>query len=210
MTLRLAAALALILGAGALLAFLTVLGEGPLAGEAARHLRVMKDRASAPPVITPTSLEGMVALPHGRPVAEYAAIERRGVSLEGYVQHFMRANDGDFHLEIAARPVSAGGWDTAYISAEITPRVRGATGRWTYEGLVERFHPLLGGVTPWTDGTRRVRISGWLLYDWQYDNPPLAGSPRQRAPRLTGWEIHPVTCIEVWNTDAARFEELLR
>jgi hypothetical protein len=209
-TLRVVAALALALGAGALLVFLTALGEGPLASPAARHLRAMKDRLATPSVITPTSIDGMVALPHARPLAEYAAIEQRGVSLEGYVQHLIRANDGDFHLEIADRPVSPGGWDTEYISAEITPQVRAASSRWTYEGLVERFHPPLGGVTPWTDGTRRVRISGWLMYDWQYDNPPLPGRPRSRAPRLTGWEIHPVTRIEIWNPDSTRFEDLPR
>ena len=210
MTLRVVAGVALLLGAGALLAFLTALGELPLASDDARHLRAMKDRVAAPTVIAPTSLEGMVALPHRRPVAEYAAIERRGVSLEGYVQHFMRANDGDFHLEISVRPVSQGDWNREYISAEITPQVRATSDHWTYEELVERLHPLLGGVTPWTDGSRRVRISGWLLYDWQYDNPPLGGQRQKSAPRLTGWEIHPVTRIEIWNPDSTRFEELTR
>jgi hypothetical protein len=209
-TLRLAAALALALGAGALILFLHLLGETPFASPAARHLRAMKDRTSVPDSIAPTTIHEMMALPHGHPLAEYAAIERRGVSLEGYVQHLMRASDGDFHLEIAERPVTPGGWNTEYISAEITPRMRSGSSAWTYQRLLERFHPLLGGATSWTGGTRRVRISGWLMYDWQYDNPPLPGSPEHDATRLTGWEIHPVTRIAVWNPDSARFEELRR
>jgi hypothetical protein len=208
-TLRVIAALTFALGAGALLVFLTALGEGPFASTNARHLRAMKDRVEAPAVITPTTIDEMVALPHGRPLAEFALIERRGVSLEGYVQHFMRANDGDFHLEIAARAATPKYWSSEYISGEITPRVRGRSTRWTYEGLVERFRPLIGGATSWSDSTRRVRISGWLMYDWQYDNPPYEGH-RLPAPRLTGWEIHPVTRIEIWNPDSARFEDVPR
>jgi hypothetical protein len=206
--LRIAAALSVAFGAAALLAFLHVLGEGPFASPEARHLRAMKDRVAVPLEITPTSLPAMVALPHARPLAEYAALERRGVSLDGYVQHLLRASDGDLHLELVARPVAPTGWDTTYVTAEITPGIRRLAPGWSYATLVERFHPRLGGVTAWADSTRRVRISGWLLYDWQYDRPALPGRPG--AERLTGWEIHPVTRIEVWNAARSRFEDLPR
>lgn len=210
MTLRIAAALSVALGAAALLAFLHVLGEGPFASAEARHLRAMKDRTAAPSEVTPTSLEAMAALPHARSLADYETIERRGVSLEGYVQHLLRASDGDLHLEVVANPVSPAGWDTAYVTAEITPSVRRSAPGWSYETLVERFHPRLGGVTPWADGTRRVRLTGWLLYDWQYDHPTHPGRPGPAAARLTGWEIHPVTRIEVWSAARSRFEDVPR
>ena len=209
MILRPAAALALILGAAALLAFLHLLGEGPFVSLEASHLRDMKERVDDPPRIEPTSFDGMVALPHRRTVAEYSAYERRGVSLEGYVQHLMRASDGDLHLEIVAHALSPTDWDTAYVTAEITPRVRRGAPNWSYERLVERFRPRIGGATPWAEGTRRIRVRGWLLYDWQYD-APWSGPPRHRVERLTGWEIHPVTGIEVWDDSSARFVEVAR
>ena len=207
MRLRLAAALALMLGAAALLAFLHLLGEGPGVSLEAGHLRDMKNRVDPPPRIEPTSFAEMAALPHHESVAEYSALERRGVSLDGYVQHLMRASDGDFHLEIVSHRLMPGASDTAYVSAEITPRVRRGAPHWSYETLIERFRPLLGGVTAWSSGTRRVRISGWLLYDWQYDSP---GSSGRHADRLTGWEIHPVTGIEVWDERKAAFAEVPR
>ena len=207
---RNAAGVALALGAGALLMFMHQLGEGPFSGPPARHLRRMKDRVEAPRRIEPTSLAAMAALPHGRLPAEVDSIERHAVSLEGYVQHVMHATDGDIHLEIIDHPVAAGGWDSAYVSAEITPRVRGTGAGWNYERLIERLRPLIGGVTAWADSARRVRITGWLLYDWQYDNPPQPGRSPMRSPRLTGWEIHPVTRIEIWNADSSGFEDLPR
>jgi hypothetical protein len=212
--LRVAAVLALVLGAAALLAFLHVLGEGPFVSLEASHLRDMKERLDPPTTVEPFTFDRMIALPHLRPVAEYSAIERRGVSLEGYVQHVLRANDGDFHLELVARPLGPGQWDTAYVSAEITPGIRartaspsGASG-WSYPALMERLRPKIGDVTPWPNGMNRVRISGWLLYDWQYDAPWHGNS--HPGDRLTGWEIHPVTGIEVWNERMKRFVEVPR
>jgi len=212
--LRVAAVLALVLGAAALLAFLHVLGEGPFVSLESSHLREMKERVDPPTAVEPVTFDSMIALPHLRPVGEYSAIERRGVSLEGYVQHVLRANDGDFHLELVAKPVAPGQWDTAYVSAEITPGVRArtdsrpGTSGWSYAALMERLRPKVGDVTPWPFGMNRVRISGWLLYDWQYDAPwHGAGHPGQR---LTGWEIHPVTGIEVWNEGLKRFIEVPR
>jgi len=207
-SLRLAAALALILGAAALLAFARQLGQGPFASLEASHLREMKERVDPPAHVTPITFADMAALPHGRPVGEYSAYERRGVALEGTVQHLLRANDGDLHLEIVARPLLPTDWDTTYVTAEITPRVRSSAPHWTYENLVQVFRPRLGGVTPWPQGTRRVRVTGWLLYDWQYDAP--WSGPRKAGDRLTGWEIHPVTRIEAWDERTPQFAEVPR
>src|SRR5262249_19606624 len=146
---------ALLLGAAALLAFLHLLGEGPFVSMESAHLRDMKNRVDPPPRFEPFTFDSMAALPHRLTVAEYSGLERRGVTMEGYVQRLMRASDGDLHLEIVTYPLGPGAWDTIYVTAEITPRVRRDRPHWTYEGLLEVFRPLIGGATPWSNGTRR-------------------------------------------------------
>ncbi len=208
--LRIAAALALLLGAAGLLGYLHVLGKGPWVSPEARHLRAMKDRVAPPDSVDPFTLDDFAALPHGRPLAEVAPLERRGVAIEGYVQNLIHATDDDLHLEIAPVPRTPRSPDTLYVSAEITPGVRRGSRRWTFPALLEAFRPIHGGVTAWEPGTRRVRVSGWLLYDYQYDLPPHAAAVDDVAPRLTGWEIHPVTRIELWSDSLERFVEYPR
>jgi hypothetical protein len=197
-TFRTLAALTLSLGAVALLGGLAVLGKGPGVPRELRALRAGKGRTAAPERYAAWTTDSFVALPHGRPLAAYAPLERKGVSLEGWVQRTMLAGDGDLHLEIVPTPRASGGADTAYVTGEVTPQWR-RPGGWTNESLVSLFRPNRGGVTPWEAGPRRVRVSGWLLYDHQYDRTPTSWSLRNQAPRLTGWEIHPVTRIEVWD-----------
>ncbi len=210
MTLRLAAALSLLLGATALAAYLHIMGHGPLAGEAARHMRAMKDRCAAPESVRVVTLADFAALPHREALAVYAPLERRGVVMEGYVQRFMRAVDDDYHLEIAPTRRGSGGPDTVYATAEITPGLRNGSRHWSYESLVAALRPTRGGATPWETGPRRVRVSGWLLYDYPYDAPPSEWDKRMASPRISGWEIHPVTRIELWNDALARYVDLPR
>ena len=210
MILRFAAALSLALGAAALLIYLDVMGHGPLAGEAARHLRAMKDRRTVPDSATPATLDDIAALPHRAPPAEVAALERRGVAIEGYIQRLLRASDDDYHLEVVITPRRSGGPDTTYAAAEITPGVRGASPRWTYDGLLAAFRPNHGGRTAWDAGPRRTRVSGWLLYDFQYDALPSEWQKRMGAPRISGWEIHPVTRIELWDDSLGRYVDYPR
>lgn len=151
-------------------------------------------------------MDSFAALPHGRPLAEYAPLEARGVSLEGWVQRTMLAADGDLHLEIAPAPRGEGGTDTLYVTAEITPQWR-RRGRWNGEALLAFFRPNRGGATPWPGGPRHVRVSGWLLYDYQYDRVPSSWSLGNAAPRLTGWEIHPVTRLEAWDDSSGTWRE---
>jgi hypothetical protein len=206
--LRLAAGLTLALGLAAFGVFLTVMGEGPLASPAAHHLREMKSRIAAPDSITPISLTDMAALPRHRPLEDYRALEERGVSIEGYVQNMLRSGDGDLHLEVAATPRLAVHSDTAYVTAEITPQWSRPRPHWSFQALAPQMRPALGGPTPWPGGTRRLRISGWLMYDWQHDNPYGRHRNAWTAPRLTGWEIHPVTRLEAWDDSLARFVDL--
>ena len=210
MILRLAAALALLAGAAALLGYLTVIGEGPFAPPEARHLRAMKDRVAPPASLAPISYEELRALPHHAPPESLAAIEGRGVSLEGYVEGMLRPSDGDIHLEVAPAPLEPDQPNTAYASAEITPAIRSQAPAWTYEGLARAFRVRTGAPTPWERGPRRARISGWLLFDYQYDSTPTEEALRYAPVRMTGWEIHPVTQIELWDDSLERFVALDR
>ena len=206
MILRIAATLALIAGCGALAAYLHRMGELPTATRAERHLRRMKDRATAPEAATPVTVEAIAALPKRRPLAEYSRLESRAVILEGYVQRMLRAADDDFHLEIAPRPRAPGDAGIPYVTGEITPRWRRGSSPWSYARLIEAFHPNLGGVTPWEGGTRRARLTGWLLYDYEYEGTPTLFG----APRLSSWELHPVTKIELWSDSLQAFAEYAR
>jgi len=207
-TFRLFAALASLAGAATLLAALALIGEAPGVPAAGRHLRAMKARREAPREVTPIGIADVEALPHDRPLAQYAALERRGVSIEGWVQRTILAGDGDMHLELATTPRRSGGPDTAYVTAEITPQWR--TGRWSYEALAAVFRPNDGTATPWEGGPERVRVSGWLLYDFQYDHAPTNWTKERGAPRVSGWEVHPVTRLERWSDARAAWVEVPR
>ena len=205
MILRIAATLALLFGAAALLVYLQAIGRGPGASLVSRHLREMKERVDPPDSLRAVTAVEMDSLPTGWSVAEYSALERRGVSLEGYVQRMVRASDGDVHLEIVATPRASGGPDTAYVTGEITDRWRRRTPGLDWDRLASTFRPNHGSATPWIEGPRRVRVSGWLLFDFQNAQRPSHYS-RIHGARLTGWEIHPVSRIERWNERAGRYE----
>jgi hypothetical protein len=89
--------------------------------------------------------------------------------------------------------------------AEVTPSWRARHPGWSYDRLIEALRPAEGGLAPWDGGPRRVRLSGWLLYDETHERRP----PRpRRPPALAAWEVHPVTRIEIWDPGAARFTEV--
>ena len=205
---RFAATVALLLGAAGLLGFLHLVGKGPFASFTARHLRAMKDRADPPTRPAAITLDGIRALPVDASVGEYSGFERRGVTIEGYVQRLVRAPDDDQHLELVLTPRAAGGPDTTYVTAEITPAFRRGSSRWSWDALVAAFRPNHGGVTPWDGGPRRVRLTGWLLYDYRL----LDKLSRTRVPsgRVSAWEVHPVTRIELWDDGRAQFVEYPR
>ncbi len=210
MTLRFLAVVALILGAAALLGYLNLIGKGPLASPALRHLRLMKDRFVAPDSVTQVGLPAIQALPRGAALAAYAPLERRGVSIDGYVQGMVRAMDDDVHLEVVTAPRGENGRDSAYVTAEITPVWRHHSQRWSYEGLASVFRVNHGTRTRWDGGPRRVRLTGWLLYDVQNDSHPSAWSLAESSPRVSGWEIHPVTRIELWDEESHGFVDYPR
>ena len=205
--LRLTAALSLLLGLTLLLDYLSLVGRTPWTSVPRRHLRAMKDRLVAPRSFATYTVRDFERLPHFESLERYAPLEQRGVTLEGYVQRTIIASDGDVHLEVAPTRRIAGGPDTTYVTAEVTPRWRQGS-RWSYGHLVAALRPNDGGVTPWFEGPRRVRISGWLLYD-RYDQVPSQWA-RAHGARLTGWEVHPVTAIAMWDDSLRSFVELPR
>ncbi|MFN8586598.1 MAG: hypothetical protein U0704_02265 [Candidatus Eisenbacteria bacterium] len=188
---------------------LSLLGASPTSAPEARHLRDMKNRTTVPATYTPWTLADFQALPHGATLERRARREAQAVSFEGWNQRMMMAGDGDAHLELVATPLTSGGRDTVYVTGEVTPAFR-RSGAWRYDRLLELFRPNRGGQSPWDSGPARVRVSGWLLYDYQYDHAPTSWSLAHSAPRATGWEIHPVTRIERWDEGRAAWVEVPR
>ena len=210
MTPRLLAVATLVLGAASLYAFLVLLGFGPGSPPALRLLRAGKQRTDVPRTLAPYALADFAALPHAAPLAEVREIQGRGVVFEGFVQKMLWASDGDLHLELVDTPRGPESRDTLYLTAELTPPLRDGAPGWSYETLVAALRPNRGGVTAWERGPARVRVSGWLLFDWQYDKVPSPWAVANAAPRLTGWEIHPVTRIERWDDAALAWREVPR
>jgi hypothetical protein len=204
--LRIAAGLAVTVGAALLLAYLAEIGKAPWSSLAARHLRAMKDRTTEPARYDTVRLEQMARLPRERDVSEYSGLERHGVVADGYVQRMLRAADGDVHLDFAP-DLDPEGRLVPFVSAEIPPEWSRGSERWRYPYLVAAFRPIVGGVTPWDSGPRRVRLRGWLMYDYAYEGQR---SPFGFPQKISSWEIHPVTGIELWNDRAGRFAELPR
>jgi hypothetical protein len=211
---RLTATLSLVLGIGLLMAFFWWASEGPLASAQARHLREMKGRHDAPANFASFTFDSFAALPHARPLAEYAPIERRGASLVGYARWMHSSMDGDYHLNLAPIPAPLSDQKVMPVTGEITPSWRRGSNRWRWERLAAEMRPHEWGVPDWPQPPRLVRLSGWLMYDFEYDAP--YGHPRKALPgsslsrRLTGWEIHPVTRIELWDDSLRRFVEYPR
>jgi hypothetical protein len=203
MMLRVAAIVSIVLGTTILMLYLDLLGKTPWASPAERDLRAMKDRTTTPASFTQATFRELVELPRRAPLVRYAPLERRAVSLEGYVQRTLRAPDGDYHLDFADT-LDADGHLVPFLSAEVTPQWHLQSERWGYERLVALFRPYVGGETRWDAPPRRVRLSGWLMYDVEAEGEPVVfGFP----PRTTAWEIHPVTRIETWDDSLRRFVE---
>lgn len=197
-------------GAAALIVGLALLGRGIGLPEQTRHLRAMKDRSEPPAEVRDVDMEYFASLPHGAPMPVRASLEREGVRMQGWVQRILLSGDGDVHLELAQNRRVLGERDTVYVVAEITPPWRNQRRGWAYESLLVAFRPNSGGATAWDAGPRRVRLTGWLLYDHAYDKPVTDWSLHFGKARRTGWEIHPVTGIELWDDAARDWRELAR
>ena len=197
-------------GAAALVAGLALLGRGPGLPEPTRHLRAMKDRTEPPAEVRDVDMGFFAALPHHGPFAERVRLEREGVRMQGWVQRILLSGDGDIHVELAQNRRTNADRDTVYVVAEITPPWRQQRRGWAYESLLVAFRPNRGGPSAWDAGPRHVRLTGWLLYDHTYDKVPSTWILENAGARRTGWEIHPVTGIELWDDATRGWRELAR
>lgn len=197
-------------GAAALVGGLALLGRAPGLPEDVRHLRDMKDRLEAPAALRDMTMNDFAALPHGARFADRVRLERQGVRMAGWVQRILLSGDGDVHLELAEHRRTSADRDTVYVVCEVSPQWRSRRRGWAYDSLLVAFRPNRGGPSAWESGPNRVRVSGWLLYDHPYDKPVSNWLLEREATRRTGWEIHPVTGIEVWDEAAQAWQELAR
>jgi len=208
--LRSFAVLVFCVGAAALVAALAVLGRIPGLPERTRHLRAMKDRDDPPHDARTMTMAEFAQLPHDLPLTARGALENRGVRIQGWIQRMILSADGDVHLELVEHPRMADDRDTAYVTAEITPPWRERSRGWAYESLLVAFRPPHGGPSPWEAGPRQVRLTGWLFFDQPYHRNVSTWLQLHSAPRVTGWEIHPVTRIELWDDAVGSWRELAR
>ncbi len=161
------------------------------------RLQQQMRREEVPPVYAPISFALFLSLPELpiRTMPDLVAIdemERQAVSLTGYVARVLpvptklagtRATEYDFQVHL--RPTSVGRCliedSPRDLIAVVTPAFQPPRGGWELDQL-----RLL------CERQDKVRISGWLLYD--YLSRPGVGRWRASA-----WSIHPVTRIELWN-----------
>jgi hypothetical protein len=129
--------------------------------------------------------------------------ERKAVVIEGYVVYAAKqgsvescncqSKDKDFqdqHIELALRPDEPKGGRTLVV--EITPRIR----QLKKLAGVNYAHTALAKLKG-----KKVRVTGWLLYDVEHDNASCNVHPERCGGegyhRQTCWEVHPVTEIRV-------------
>ena len=197
-------------GTAVLVVGLALLGRAPGLSAETKHLRAMKDRTEPPGQFRDMRMDDFAALPHQPPFAERARLERQGARMVGWVQRILLSGDGDVHVELAENRRTRLDRDTTYVVCEISTWWRNVRKSWIYDSLLVAFRPNRGGATAWEAGPRRVRLSGWLLYDHPYDKPSSNWLLTREAPRRTGWEIHPVTGIELWDDTSQTWQELTR
>ncbi len=163
-------------------------GSGPAGpddvptAEREAHLNEMKGRLQDPPHVERMTITDIAALPQfpraysRQQLPEISALEQRGVVVEGFVARLRQMQDGDYHIQLTeAWPGRCLGSDTPeQFFTELTPGIRARKPAYTWERLL----PLCGVET-------RIRVAGWLMWD----NP--------HHTRITFWEVHPVTRIEV-------------
>jgi len=87
--------------------------------------------------------------------------------------------NNDYHINLVERPGDRL-WNS--IVVEMTPRVRPSFPQWTLQNIQ--------GLITDINNPPLVRVSGYLLFDSQHVS-------RSGGPRITIWEVHPVTKLEV-------------
>ena len=152
-------------------------------------LMAQKGRTTVPAAYEPWTWADFLALPtlpRAYRASDWALVQgytARAIRLEGYIAEAYRWRDGDVDVHLRAAPSAhcfPGGPRQAQIVTEVTPAFQPPRTGWSATVLRELCEQQV-----------RVRLSGWLLHDFEHAEPASAW-------RVSAWEIHPVTAIEVW------------
>jgi hypothetical protein len=165
--------------------------EGKTSNTKMQELNNNKNRTDEPAAndYIPIDWEAMKDLP----AEKVDEIQGAPVAVIGYLSHrvnvenkspgestnckLLDPDEVDWHIYLTDEPSQP---IQDAIIVETTPRVR-PNHKWTAQMLA-----------PYVNADKRVRISGWLLYDFQHLN--VVGKER-----ATVWEVHPITRIEAQN-----------
>lgn len=97
--------------------------------------------------------------------------------------------DRDTHIEIVRSQEDSG--PSQRMIVEVTPRLRALARARGLDWSTQALQAMKG---------HKVRISGWMLFDYEHIDESENTAPRKRDNwRATAWEIHPVTDITVLN-----------
>jgi hypothetical protein len=170
------------------------------------HLQRQMRREEVPPVYAPISFALFLSLPELpiRTMPDLVAVdemERQAVSLTGYVARILpvptklaATRSTEYNFQVHLRPTSVGRCliedSPRDVIAVVTPAFQPPRGGWELEQL-----------RVLCERQDKVRISGWLLYDYL----SRSGVGRWRA---SAWSIHPVTRIEIWNPREQAWDNL--
>jgi hypothetical protein len=169
---------------------------GDARSEAVQALDALKNRFTAPARIDPAvTLDAILAPGDDRDRWS----RHMGASVEGYVAevyvggvetancHARDARHRDAHIVIAASPDASAEPQTMIV--EVTPRWRAMMAR---RGVDWSTRTLQNTICHhW------VRVTGWLLFDFEHASRSRNTATRPGVWRATAWEIHPITSIEL-------------
>lgn len=159
--------------------------DGETPDQRKKELNRNKNRADTPDQYVDISWNMLKDLPANRVVDFQGA----PVAVIGYLSHQIKIENGgestncglhendevDWHMYLTKSP---GREIKDAIIVETTPRVR-PLHTWDKDNLDQ-----------YVNSDTEVRISGWLMYDWEHEN--VIG-----IQRTTVWEVHPITRIEI-------------
>ena len=176
---------------------------GDAKSEAIAALDALKNRFANPASINPAvTLDALLAPGDDR----QRWSQEMGAIVEGYVAevyvggvetancHARDARHRDTHIVIAASPDASAEPQTMIV--EVTPRWRAIKARrggdWSTRTLQNTI------CHHW------VRVTGWLLFDFEHASRSRNTATRPGVWRATAWEIHPITSIELLDRPAGR------
>ena len=161
------------------------------------HLAAQKRRIEIPPAYAPVEYGWVAKLPApeiqtASDLAAVEEVERHAIALAGYIVRVIpvpirlagsRTTEWEFHVHLRLGPPQRCEYrdDPRNLIAVVTPPFQPPHTGWDLEALYDLCRE-----------QARVRLSGWLLYDY------LSRAQVGRS-RASAWSIHPATQIEVWN-----------